>query len=102
MGDDDCVMSLWRCSVVPNCSLLLSSVDPLYVVQFFVTKTERADMFIDGFKFLDVSLQCTLVLCSFVDDDITCDSLFLRARFLFHLILKMNMVIVSWLAETVI
>ena len=84
MGDDDCVMSLWRCSVVPNCSLLLFSIDPLYVVQFFVTKTERVDMFIDGFKFLDVNLQCTLVHCSFVDDDITCESLFLRAKLLLH------------------
>ena len=38
-------------------------------------------MFIVGFKFLFVNIQCMLVLRSSVDDDITCDSLFLRARF---------------------
>ena len=95
-------MSLWRCSVVPSCFLLLSNVDHLYVVLFFATKTERADMFVDGFNFLDVNIQCTLVLSSTVDDDITCDSLFLRARFLLPLSSEKNLVIVSWLAETVI
>ena len=59
-------------------------------------------MFIVGFKFLFVNIQCMLVLRSSVDDDITCDSLFLHARFLLHTSSEKNLVFVSWLAETVI